>query len=401
MVLGTVGSDESMAQKNSEFVCVPDSRKSLCLEVQKQIHFWVISKMRLHYLALFASVAGLGSLGCSRDPVAASPAKLDVGKQTSLAALSTSDQRIGTFYLHDFGKVLPGQVSKHRFSLTNTTDSPWTFAKLIPSCSCTVASTSAQTIAPSKTETVEVEYKAPKNNGDDRRKVGVQFAETGSPMFWLEVKARVRQPMSFFPEYIALSQVGKDVTESFFEIHNYTSDLVKLEAPRCSEPWLEAELRPIEGTSPDVKQVWRVVVRAKTQGLRPGRHADEILITESGTEFQKRVPVEIDLVAPIRPIPNRLFFGSLERNRPVEKKLSLLLSSDVGGLTADDIQINHDLGDRLKIRGSRSSNARMEITATLTPPGDGEGDINGTIKLTFRDPSFPTITIPVIAAVNP
>ena len=283
----------------------------------------------------------------------------------------------------------------------NTTGTPWTFAKLIPSCSCTVASTSAPTIAPGATETVEVQYKAPSGNGDDRRKVGVQFAEANSPTFWLEVAARVRQPISFFPEAVALSQVGKDVIESFFEVHNYTKELVRLDPPRCSDPWLEAEIRPIEVTSPVVKQAWRVVVRATTQGLKPGKHVGEVLISEAGTGFRKAVPVEVDLIAPVRPVPTRLFFGSLERGKPVEKKVALLLSSDLPTLAPADIQIKHDLGAQMVVDSVASSTARLEIRATLTPAANAAREINGVIDLTFRDPTLPPISIPVIAAVNP
>ncbi len=352
---------------------------------------------RLSFLGLTFLV---GSGGCGHDGVTG-PSQPTVKSATALMPPPTPDKQIGTFYLHDFGMVLPGQVARHRFSVTNSTNSPWTFAKLIPSCSCTVASTSAPVIAPSKTETVEVEYKAPRSNGNDRRKVGVQFAEADAPMFWLEIQARIRQPISFFPEAITLSQVGKDVTESFFEVHNFSTSLIELKEPRCSEPWLEAELRPIAGTSPEVKQVWRVVVRARTRNLKPGKHTAEVLVAESGTDFQKKVPIEVDLIAPVRPIPSRLFFGSLDRGRSVERRLSLLLSADLPGLQPSDIQIKHDLGGQLAIHSSRSSSTRLEIAATMTPAATDLKDINGTIELTFPDPALPPISIPVIAAVNP
>ena len=264
-----------------------------------------------------------------------------------------------------------------------------------------MGTTSARSIPPGKSEWVEVEYKSPPSNQDDRRKVGVQFAEPGAPMFWLEVKARIRQPISFFPEDLTLSQIGKDAAESFFEVHNYKSKPIKLDPPRCTEPWLEAEHREVEGTSTEVKQVWRVVVRAKTRGMKPGRHRAAVVVAESGTEFRKSVPIEVDLIAPIRPVPARLFFGSLARGRPVEKKLSLLLSSDLAPFSPNDVRIKHDLGDRLVVRCSRSSNARMEIAATLDPGPSDDAEINGTIELTFRDPSLPPISIPVIATVNP
>ena len=306
-----------------------------------------MSDQNLSWLCLVGVFLSAG--GCGRDGATVAP------NQPTADGLTTSDssppliadQQVGTFYLHDFGTVLPGRVSRHQFTLTNPTGSPWTFAKLIPNCSCTVASTSASTIAPGATETVEVQYIAPTTNGDDRRKVGVQFAEVNSPTFWLEVAARVRQPISFFPETVAFSQVGKDVAESFFEVHNYTKKSVQLDPPRCSAPWLEAEIRPIDVTSPVVKQAWRVVVRANTRGLKPGKHGGEVLISEAGADFRKAVPVEVDLIAPVRPIPTRLFFGSLERGKPVEKKVALLLASDLPTLAPADIQIKHDLGAQM------------------------------------------------------
>ena len=359
-------------------------------------------KVAKHFLVL--SLIGCGLIGCGRPESSASQGD-PVDTASSKVALSSppplEDRQDGTFFRHDFGTVLPGQVYRHRFVLTNTTASAWTFAKLIPSCSCTVGTTSAQSIAPGKSEWVEVEYKSPPSNQDDRRKVGVQFAEPGSPMFWLEVQARIRQPITFFPEGLTLSQVGKETAESFFEVHNYTGKPIHLEPPRCSEPWLEAELRTIEATSPEVKQAWRVVVRAKTRGLKPGSHRAEVLVAQSGTDFRKTVPIEIDLIAPIRPVPGRLFFGSLTRGQPVEKKLSLLLSSDLTHFTPDDVRIKHDLGDRLVVRCTRLSESRLEIAATLDPGQGGESEINGSIDLTFRDPSLPPISIPVIAVVNP
>ena len=70
-------------------------------------------------------------------------------------------------------------------------------------------------------------------------------------------------------------------------------------------------------------------------------------------------------------------------------------------MTPDEIQIKHDLGNRLTVHTSRSSNERMEIIAILDPTGSGQGEVNGTIELTFRDPSLPAISIPVLAMVKP
>jgi hypothetical protein len=77
-------------------------------------------------------------------------------------------------------------------------------------------------------------------------------------------------------------------------------------------------------------------------------------VVESSTKTRKVLPVEIDLIAPIRPVPERLFFGTLTRGRPVEKTLTLLLSSDLIALSPDDVRIKHDLGGRLDVRCSRS-----------------------------------------------
>jgi len=303
--------------------------------------------------------------------------------------------------LHDFGTVLPGQVCRNRFVLTNPTATTWTFAKLIPSCSCTVASTTAPAIAPGKSESVEVEYKSPPSNQDDRRKVGVQFAEAGAPTFWLEVQARIRQPICLFPEALTLSQIGRDGSESFFDVHNYTTKPIQLDTPRCSVPWLEASMNEVQARPPGVIQVWRVVVRAKIAGMKPGQHRGDVLVAASGAGFKKAVPVDLELIAPIRPIPNRLFFGSLTRGVPVERKISLLLSADLAHLMPEDIKVEHDLGERLRVLCSRTSPTRLELAATLTLSESDNAEINGTVHLAFRDPALPPISLPVIATVGP
>jgi hypothetical protein len=330
----------------------------------------------------------------------AAPQKSVKSQITTVSSSQTPDQQVSTVLSHNFGIVQPGQIYRHRFMLQNNTAKTWTFSNLIPSCSCTVASTTAPSIAPGSSESVEIEYTSPNSNQNDRRKVGVQFAEAGTPMFWLEIHARIRQPISIIPDGLTLNRIGRDSAEGFFDIYNYTNNPIQFEAPRCKDPWLEPSMTDVEAKPPGVIQVWRVVILARTSGLRPGRHRGEVLITSRGSDFKKAVSIDLELIAPIRPIPSRLFFGSVARGKSVERKISLLLSSDLVKLKLDDFKIEHDLGDRLRMECSRSSPERFELKATLMPGEAGAAEIDGTVRVMLRNDSLTPIIIPVIATIE-
>src|SRR5262249_12525280 len=153
-----------------------------------------------------------------------------------------------------------------RFTITNDSGSQWTLARLHNDCACTAGQPRAEEVAPGDRMEVDVDYTARPSNLDDRRRVGLEFAEAAAPLVWLEIRACIRARISVCPPRPTLVPARGDHAESSFEIHNCTGQDVHLLAVGSSTPWLTAR-PPVPLTPGDrawARQVWRVVVEAKT-----------------------------------------------------------------------------------------------------------------------------------------
>src|SRR5262249_14917793 len=87
----------------------------------------------------------------------------------------------------DVGLVRHGQKVRRRFIITNDSSSKWTLARLHNGCgACTAARPLTEEVPPGASMAVDVDYTARPFNLDDRRRVGVEFAEADAPFVWLE-----------------------------------------------------------------------------------------------------------------------------------------------------------------------------------------------------------------------
>src|SRR5262245_46637087 len=77
----------------------------------------------------------------------------------------------------DVGLLRPGQKVRRRFTITNDSGSKWTLARLHNDCACTAGQPRAEAVSPGDSMEVDVDYTARPSNLDDRRRVGLEFAE--------------------------------------------------------------------------------------------------------------------------------------------------------------------------------------------------------------------------------
>ncbi len=352
--------------------------------------------------------AGYWQLSSGSIPEQAEPAVAPARSADSPAAHSVDSPAVEPaaperVLRHDFGILKPRQKVSHRFRIENTSNHPWTFAKFRTVCACTVGAASAHAILPGKAEEVEVRYSAPGNTMDDRRRVGVEFAEEETPMIWLEVRAHVRDPLTVSPPEVLFQRVGKgQPAEASLEIFNYTDHDVNTLTVTSFCPWLRTEIQVVQGTETPYapRQAWRVTVRAETNSLAYGRQQAQLEVKTAPGELPvKTVPVRLVLTSPVEAIPAQMFFGPVTSGVLANHKILLQFVSDAS-LEADSIILKHDLGDQLKLGYSRVSPNHWELTATLLPAEPGK-IVRGAIDVAFRGGNLPGLRIPVYAKVNP
>jgi hypothetical protein len=304
----------------------------------------------------------------------------------------------------DVGRVRHGQKVRRRFSIANDSGGKWTLARLHNGCACTAGRPLTEEVLPGKALEVDVDYTAAPRNFDDRRRVGVEFLEGNAPFVWLEIRARVRAPVSIFPARPTIVPARRGRRESSFEIHNCTDQDVHVLSARSSTPWLTAGL-PVPVPRSDhagARQVWRVVVEARADGLPVGRHQAQVHIRTDCPEVPvSSVRVELDLRGPVQSVPEQLAFGTLSPGTPARRKVVLRYDMEGAHSSPPDVCITHNLGQQLLVSYAALSATRGELSAVFTPSEKaGEGELKGLVVVTFGARDLLPLEIPVSAKVR-
>jgi hypothetical protein len=252
---------------------------------------------------------------------------------------------------------------------------------------------------------VDVEYTAAPRNFDDRRRVGVEFVEENAPFVWLEIRARVRAPISIFPPRPTIVPARGGHRETVFEVHNCTDQDVHALSVRSSTPWLTAR-SPVPTRHSDyaeARQVWQVVVEARPNGLPAGRHEAQVVIqTDCPAAPETTVPVELDVRGPVQALPGQLAFGTVPPGTPARRKVLLRYATEDTPPGSRYVFITHNLGVQLQVSYAALSAAHGELTAVLTPPEEAvEGELKGLLMVNFGGRDLLPLEIPVSARVQP
>jgi len=253
---------------------------------------------------------------------------------------------------------------------------------------------------------VDVDYTPPRSSGDDRRRVGVEFAEPAAPFIWLELFAHIREPISIFPAEVQLMPLCRTPPpQSSLTVENCTGHDVKILAVRASVPWLRvgpvlADKDACRPGSP--RQVWHLTLAADTAGLAPGSHQAEVEIqTDDPEDPLKQVPVSLWLRAPVEAMPARIAFGDVAPGTPASSRFLVHLLPDFDLDALGEVALSHDLGDQFRLSCSRSPGDQWLITAVLTPPAEAaETVLQGNLFVRFTNKEFLPLQIPVSARIR-
>jgi hypothetical protein len=343
--------------------------------------------------AVLLLACGLALSGCGRTPPVAPERQAQPweGKPTRILE-------------EDVGLVRHGEKVRRRFRITNDSDSKWTLARLHNDCACTTGRPLTAEVAPGDSLEVDVDYVARPANLDDRRRVGVEFAEAAAPFVWLEIRACIRAPISVFPPHLTLVPAGRDQVESSFEIHNCTGQDVHLLSVGSSTPWLSVS-PPVPSAGNDqpwARQVWRVVVEANADGLPPGRHRAQIDVrTDCPGAPVTTVPLDLDLRGAVQATPGQLDFGTISPGVSARRRVLLRYAAE-GELSGPPrVSISHDLGEQLQVSYAALSATVGEVSVVLTPAGKrAGGEVKGRVVVTFGESDWLPLEIPVSATVQ-
>lgn len=322
--------------------------------------------------------------------------------------VSTSDdvppQRRRVVLEHDFGLLYPQQTVSHRFPIKNDTAIAWTFRNAITSCGCTVADLSSGTIAPGSSEYATVRFSRKTAPHDEKRKVGLVFAESEAPVIELLISAKVRAALTVLPEKLVFRQLGRgQVQTADIEIQNFSErDWTGIEIT-SSEDSLTASWVPT-GTSDlpgKPRQSWRGAVRIEASMLKAGRHEMSLFVRPlGGVEPAQELSVHANVISAVRAIPAQLFFGRVHAGTSTTRSIKLQFAPDVPRVAEKDIKIEHPLGNQLSFRWSDTDTEVWELMATLSLADDFIPSESGTLRIAFSNRSLPNLELPIYLMID-
>ena len=351
----------------------------------------------------------LGGLAVTLLPFIAGCGRMDSADGESVGSergLDAAGERPTVTLEHDFGVVRPGGKLRHSFAIKNTAVTPWTLSVIRESCSCTVASAAFQVISPGEKNSLEVVYAPGMKTADAKRAVSVEFKESTAPFYRLVVKARVREPMAASLSEMFFGGVGAGRTcESNLELRNYTTQDWKLVEAHCLSPWVV--VRPLllpqstASRGPDgPRQVWSVNVSVTSSGLKPGYYKATLELAASDCQDARAtIPVNMDVVPPVRAVPSQLFFRNVVAGRSATCKVLVIFQDGFVPEDIDAVSLQSDLPKELELRCTHTNGRIWELMAVLTPR-QSTTVVNGTARVTFRDKRLATLELPVGAIIT-
>lgn len=161
-----------------------------------------------------------------------------------------------------------------------------------------------------------------------------------------------------------------------------------------NRPWLTAGTpEPLPATEPGLTGRWAVPVTVAADALPPGEHSGELTAAAGQPHAAGlKLPVTVQVVPPLDPIPSQLFFGSAPVGKPTTVTFAVRLPATIA---ADTLTLAHDLGPQLATARAAAEPGKASFTATLTPAAAGM--VRGTLSVRCGDPAIPATTLAVLA----
>lgn len=295
----------------------------------------------------------------------------------------------------DFGVTPKGPVLVHYFRFTNTTNETLTLGQPRVSCGCTSAAVSKNQVAPGETAAVIAQMdtrRIPTPNVTKAVTVYVPFFGATNEEVSLRVQTVCRDDLMMSPETLAFGTVRKGQGGKVSTKVTFTSDpnwKVTESTSTGGYVGVDAKLDARSGS-----MVTYEVTATLDKDCPVGNWtADVFLKTSNPAVASLRIPVTVNVTAPLAVNPESVQFGTMTLGSPSEQRVVLRSGTpfkilEVKG--ADD-----QLGVKVE-----SKDARPEHVITLSASPKLQGGFTRKVEIVTDNKEQPKIIIPVAAKVT-
>jgi len=295
----------------------------------------------------------------------------------------------------DFGVTPKGPVLVHYFRFTNTTNETLTLGQPRVSCGCTSAAVSKNQVAPGETAAVIAQMdprRIPTPNVTKAVTVYVPFIGATNEEVSLRVQTVCRDDLMMSPDTLAFGSVRKGQGGKVSTKVTFTSDPNWKVTESTSTGGYVGVEHKLDSRSGGM--VTYEVTATLDKDCPVGNWtADVFLKTSNPAVASLRIPVTVNVTAPLAVSPESVQFGTVTLGSPTEQRVVLQSKTpfkilEVKG--ADD-----QLGVKVE-----SKDAKPVHVITLSASPKLEGGFTRKLEIVTDNKEQPKVIIPVAAQVS-
>lgn len=294
----------------------------------------------------------------------------------------------------NFGKIYRGSKIDHVFKFENHGNETLEIKKVKPSCGCTAAILSQNTILPGNTGEIKATFNSGSYNGKVKKTIAVLSNDPDTPSHKLTISGEVIEEITIKPRNINFGSIHAD---------NQTDKTVKVSIKSQSGPDFKiikvTPSKPFIEASATVDQNGEYTIVATLKDYNEiGRFSGKIILdTNSAKQPQASIVFYGVVEGDITINQKRIYFGTVPEGKEITKKLFVKINeSDIKisstKISPDYLSVNVD--NRYE---QRNPHCLIEINLHKDAP---IGKINGLLELYTNSKEQPLINLPITGEVR-
>jgi hypothetical protein len=267
----------------------------------------------------------------------------------------------------DFGSVPRGQVVSHPFRVVNNTKEVVRITDVHPSCGrCSSARALQTTLQPGQETAIIATMDTNQFIGMKHITVFVTFDKPRNEQVRLWIQANSREDIVFSPDNIAFGAVKRGAEpESKITITFLGGADTKITEIKSDSNYVPTSMKEVKRTATEISYEITAKVRKDTPAGK--WYTDVWLKTNNAAVPKLRVPVTVEVEAPLSVSPNSVTLGQVKAGTESDRKVIIrgVRPFSIKGIMGTDKQ--------LQVRAASSESKTVHVlTVTLNPmePGD-------------------------------
>ncbi len=310
---------------------------------------------------------------------------------------STSVKRPKIFFenpVFNFGKAYKGDKIEHVYKFENRGKSTLVIKKVKPSCGCTAAILSNNTILPGETGEVKATFNSRSYGGKVKKTISVLSNDPNTPNHKLTIAGEVIEEISITPKNInfgsfrADNQADKTVEVS---IKSQSGPDFKIVKVTPSKPFVEAS------AAVDQNGEYTIVATLKDYH-EIGRFSGKIFLDTNSSKQPKTSIIFYGVVeGDITINQRRIYYGTVPKGMEITKKLFVKINESHIKILSSKISpeyLSVNIDERYE---QRNPHCLIETKLHDDAP---VGKIDGLLELTTNSKEQPVINIPITGEVH-